>query len=102
MTIADMVQRFLDAGLQVSEDGDKVFDSCFIPDKLRDKACILDTLSYDDIPESKEPSLDGWVPVTAVKIDGSAQGVASKYIRPCFIVWDRNPKAFEVYKAIVQ
>jgi hypothetical protein len=57
-------------------------------------------LGYDDIPESKEAGLDGWVPVATIKIDGSAQGIASKYIRPCFIVWDRNPKAFEVYKAM--
>jgi len=95
-----MVQRFLGAGLQVSEDGTKVFDSCFIPDDLRDKACILDMPGEDELCESSEFDLWGWNPVAVIEIDGKPFGIAQGYIRPCFIVWDRNPKAFEVYKAM--
>jgi hypothetical protein len=102
MTISDMVQRFLDAGLRVSEDGTKMFDSCFIPDKLRDKACILDMPGEDELCESNEVDLFGWNPVAVIEIDGKPFGIAQGYIRPCFLVWDRNPKAFEVYKAMVQ
>lgn len=101
MTIGEILTKFQEEGLKVSdENGGEIVSLYSVDRDLWYRQGCVDSIV--EAPNSWDASLDGLEPVAMVMLDGSAFGISQQYIRPCFVVWDRNPKAFEVYKAMVQ